>query len=171
MASVPHDEHAADTALISACLLGVRCRYDGRGAPRQLPPAVVAALGARLAPVCPEQLGGLPTPRASLEIVGGDGHAVVQGRARVITASGQDRTAALLRGSEEVLHLAQRLGIRRFVGQQRSPSCSCSGTYDGTFQSRLVEGTLGVCAALLAEHAIEIVDPDELDLRHNTGSP
>lgn len=144
--------------MISACLLGLRCRYDGRRARRQLQEGLVTVLGHRLIPVCPEQLGGLPTPREPMSIVGGDGYAVLAGKARVITATGLDCTAALVRGSQEVLFLARRLGVNRFVGQRGSPSCCCGLVSKASFSHAPVTTGVGVCAGLLAQSSIQAID-------------
>jgi len=149
--------------LISACLLGVCCQYDGNTAKRELDRAVVDRFGTNLIPVCPEQLGGLPTPRKPMEIVGGDGDDVLDGKARVASEDGTDCTYQFLRGAHEVLQIAQQSGARQFVTQKRSPSCSCAGIYDGTFQHRIVEGAVGVCAALLARNDIRTLDVDKFE--------
>lgn len=136
--------------LVSACLLGENCKYSGGN---NYDPAV-AALAAcyELVPVCPEQLGGLPTPRAPSERVG----------ARVLTRDGADVTDAFRLGAEKTLEIALEHGIQQAVFQARSPSCGCGAVYDGTFSGTLVPGD-GVTTALLREHGIEVVShPDEL---------
>jgi len=141
--------------LISACLLGVACNHEGRGSPR----AVVDELARhyRLVPVCPEVLGGLPTPRAAAELTGGDGTDVVAGAggARVVNIDGQDVTAAYRRGAEAAVAVARAVGATRAVLKARSPSCGSSGVYDGTFSRRLVPGR-GVTAAALAAAGLEV---------------
>lgn len=125
--------------LVSACLLGVRCRYDGLS--RECP-ELRRRLGARLpVPVCPEQLGGLPTPRAPMEVVGGAGRDVLEGRARVLAEDGTDRTAALIRGAEEALRIAGLVGARRACLKSESPSC---------------DSRAGVAAALLESAGLEL---------------
>ena len=135
--------------LVSACLLGENCKYSGGN---NCDPAV-AALGARyeLIPVCPEQLGGLPTPRAPSERVGD----------RVLSKDGTDVTDAFRLGAEKTLEIAQASGVRRAVFQLRSPSCGCGAVYDGTFSGTLVPGD-GVTAALLRENGVEVTGPDRL---------
>ena len=129
--------------LVSACLLGVRCRYDGKSKPH---PAVERLMEQHtLIPVCGEILGGLPTPRVSAERQG----------ARVVTADGCDVTAAYRRGAEEVLRLAERYGCKAAILKERSPSCGFGKIYDGSFSGRLIDGN-GVAAALLAANGIEI---------------
>ena len=154
------DDRDKPPLLISACLLGVACNHEGRGSPR----AVVdeLALHYRLVPVCPEVLGGLPTPRAAAELVGGDGADVLAGpdsadsaRARVVTVDGDDVTAAYRRGAEAAVTLARAVGATRAVLKARSPSCGTAAVYDGTFSRRLVPGR-GVTAAALAAAGLEV---------------
>ena len=141
--------------LISACLLGVACNHEGRGSPR----AVVDELAEqyRLVPVCPEVLGGLPTPRAAAELQGGDGADVVAGNAdaRVVNVEGEDVTAAYRRGAEAAVAVALAVGAERAVLKARSPSCGSSAVYDGTFSRKLVPGR-GVTAAALAAAGLEV---------------
>jgi uncharacterized protein YbbK (DUF523 family) len=141
--------------LISACLLGVACNHEGRGSPR----AIVDELAKhyRLVPVCPEVLGGLPTPRAAAELQGGDGADVVAGTgaARVVDIEGVDVTAAYRRGAEAAVAVAKGVGAQRAVLKARSPSCGSSAVYDGTFSRRLLPGR-GVTAAALAAAGLEV---------------
>jgi len=143
-----------EAVLVSACLLGVRCRYDGSCNPaRELQEL---ARQYRVVPMCPEQLGGLGTPRAAAELSGGDGLAVLRGEARVRTRTGRDVTACFLRGAGEALRLAKLTGARVAVLKEKSPSCGTCAVYrDG----RLVEGR-GVTAALLAEYGIQLIPLD-----------
>lgn len=129
--------------LVSACLLGENCKYNGGN---NYDPAAVA-LGERyeLIPVCPERLGGLPTPRVPAERVGD----------RVVNRDGADVTEAYRRGAEAALETALAHGIRRAALQERSPSCGCGIVYDGTFTGRLVPGE-GVTAELLRKHGVKI---------------
>jgi len=146
--------------LISACLLGVACNHEGRGSPR----AVVDELAERyrLVPVCPEVLGGLPTPRAAAELTGGEGADVLagpgpdgSGGAGVVNINGDDVTAAYRRGAEAAVTLARAVGATRAVLKARSPSCGSAAIYDGTFSRRLVPGR-GVTAAALAAAGLEV---------------
>ena len=140
--------------LISACLLGVACNHEGRGSWR----AVVDELAKeyRLVPVCPEVLGGLPTPRAAAELRGGDGEAVMaNAEVRVVNVEGEDVTAAYRRGAEAAVAVARAVGAQRAVLKARSPSCGSSAVYDGTFSRRLVPGR-GVTAAALAAAGLEV---------------
>jgi len=135
--------------LCSACLLGVNCRYNGKNA---LNKKVVELLEKEtLIPVCPEQLGGLPTPREPAEIVG----------KRVITRSGKDVTENFMRGARETLRIAKLFGVKEAVLKQGSPSCGCGRIYDGTFSGKTVKGD-GVTAALLKRHGIKVVTEEDL---------
>ncbi len=136
--------------LVSACLLGVRCRYDGKSKPH---PAVERLLEQHtLIPVCGEILGGLPTPRVSAERQG----------ERVVTADGRDVTAAYRRGAEEVLRLAERYGCKAAILKERSPSCGSGRIYDGTFTGTLTDGW-GVTAELLRDHGICVIGESEAE--------
>ena len=136
--------------LVSACLLGVRCRYDGKSKPH---PAVERLMERHtLIPVCGEILGGLPTPRVSAERQG----------ARVVTADGRDVTAAYRRGAEEVLRLAERYGCTAAILKERSPSCGSGRIYDGTFTGTLTDGW-GVTAELLRDHGICVIGESEAE--------
>ena len=133
--------------LISACLLGCRCRYDGGS--KMHPAAAAMAERYELVPVCPEQLVGLPTPRPPAERVGD----------RVLTAAGGDVTEQYRRGAEEALRLCRVTGCEAAVLKERSPSCGCGAVYDGTFSGVLAAGD-GVTAALLKEAGIPIYGED-----------
>ena len=135
--------------LVSACLLGENCKYNGGN---NYSPAV-AALGERyeLVPVCPEQLGGLPTPRVPAERRGD----------RVVNREGADVTEAYRLGAEAALEAARTQGIRRAVLQERSPSCGSGQVYDGTFSGRLIPGK-GVTAQLLEANGVEVFSGDRI---------
>jgi uncharacterized protein YbbK (DUF523 family) len=149
-----------DGYLVSACLLGICTRYDGGCCPAsQL--VELAARGLAV-PVCPEVTGGLPIPRPPAEIVVGDGQAVLDGQARVLTIEGEDVTEAFLSGAHQALETAQRLAIRQAVLKDDSPSCGCRRIYDGTFSGCVVSGQ-GVAAALLQRNGIMVVSEGELE--------
>ena len=138
--------------LISACFLGAVCRYDGKSVP--LPPETIMALNEKyeLVPVCPEQLGGLPTPRAPSERCGD----------AVVTSNGNDVTAQYVRGAQQALYLADTLGCRVALLKESSPSCGSGEIYDGTFSRTLVPGD-GVTAALLKERGITVYGESKLE--------
>ena len=123
--------------LVSACLLGCPCRYDGAAKPC---PAVLAlAERHELVPVCPEQLGGLPTPRPPAERRGD----------RVVTQHG-DVTEQYRRGAAEAVRLARLLRCDAAVLKEKSPSCGRGAVYDGTFTRTLIPGDGVTAEALLA---------------------
>lgn len=138
---------------VSACLLGEPCRYNGEGKLDEAVRERAAAEGAL--PICPEVLGGLPTPRLPSEIIGGDGEDVLNGTARVVDKEGRDVTAAFIKGAEEALALCQKAGVQEAVLKARSPSCGVGTIYDGSFTGRRRPG-LGVAAALLLRHGIAL---------------
>ena len=135
--------------LISACLLGIPCRYDGRAKPQ--PWAEALAARHDLVPVCPEQLGGLPTPRAPSERRGD----------HVVMNTGADVTEQYRRGAACALRLYQLLGCKAAVLKERSPSCGCGAVYDGTFTGTLTAGD-GVTAALLQAHGIRVLGESQV---------
>ena len=129
--------------LVSACLLGTPCRYDGKSKKNE----AVCALAERfeLIPVCPAVLGGLPTPRTPSERRG----------ACVVRKDGRDVTAEYRRGAECALETAQREGVLAAVLKERSPSCGSGEIYDGTFSGSRKCGN-GVAAELLMQHGIKV---------------
>ena len=139
---------------VSACLLGERCRFDGRD---KLDDALVASLraeGATIVPVCPEVLGGLGTPRPAAEIRGGDGDDVLDGRARVVVVeTGRDVTEEFLRGARAALAIARSAGATEAVLKERSPSCGVAQVHrDGG-----PKPGSGVAAALFRRSGIAVV--------------
>lgn len=136
--------------LVSACLLGVPCRYDGTG---QADERILAlAKKHHLIPVCPEQLGGLPTPRPSAERNG----------TRVLTRDDRDVTAPFQRGAEVTLRLARLFSCRIAILKANSPSCGSGQIYDGCFCGRLVPGD-GMTAALLKQDGLTVLsEKDDL---------
>jgi uncharacterized protein YbbK (DUF523 family) len=146
--------------LASACLAGRPCRFDGSSNLDGWVARLVAEGRAVL--VCPEVEGGLGTPRARAEIVGGDGKDVLDGRARVVTFEGRDVTDAYVAGARRALEAARRAGATVAVLKARSPSCGRGAIYDGTFSRSLQDGD-GVAAALLERNGIRVVNEEELE--------
>jgi len=144
--------------IVSACLFGVNCRYDSQNNLNER--VMRLCTKGVLIPVCPEQLGGLGTPREPMQILGGRGSEVLDGEARVTTRSGRDVTKNLVRGAEEVLKIVRSLDVRDAILKSRSPSCGCGKIHDG-MSSRLVEGD-GVTAALLKRSGIWVITEDDL---------
>ena len=142
----------SERILISACLLGINCRYDGdtRG-PIPLPESLCPI------PVCPEQLGGLPTPRPKAYFEGGDGREVLKGRARVVNLKGEDVTQAFIKGAKEVLGLCKLLGLKKAILKDKSPSCGVKRVW---IDKELSFG-MGVLSALLSEEGIEVISSED----------
>lgn len=132
------------TILVSACLLGVPCRYDGQSKAHPLARALCEKH--HVVPVCGEIFGGLPTPRTPAEIQGD----------RVVTRDGRDVTEAYRRGAEAAAQLARLTGAQAAVLKERSPSCGSGEIYDGTFTGTVVEGW-GVTAELLRREGIPVL--------------
>lgn len=150
------DKEMNEIYLVSACLAGENCRYDGKNSRNE---AIVELVReGRAIPVCPEQLGGLPTPRIPCEIVRSE-----DGIIRVINKEGKDCTREFLSGAEKTLALAKARGVKKAILKARSPSCGCGQIYDGTFSGKLVRGS-GITAQLLMDHGIEVCTEDSLDL-------
>ena len=136
--------------LVSACLLGVACRYDGSA---KTDPRAAALLREHcLIPFCPEVYGGLPTPRLPAELRGGS----------VVTQAGTNVTAQYARGAREALHLARLCGCTLAILKERSPSCGHGSIHDGSFTGALTPGD-GVTAALLRENGIEVIGESEIE--------
>jgi len=139
-----------EPVLISACLLGANTRYDGTAKPNE---ELLQRLSGRwLVPVCPEQLGGLPTPRPRSFFRGGGGEDVLRGTATLINAAGRDVTEQFIRGAREVLLIARVLGAKEAYFKSRSPACGMGQIYIG---EELCEGN-GVCTALLMQNGVEV---------------
>ncbi len=144
-------ERAGDEpVLVSACLLGLATRYDG-GAKAE-GALVEAAKGGRLVPFCPEQMGGLPTPRPKSSLRGGDGAAVLHGKAKVVSESGRDVTEHFLRGTKQAAALVKMTGARFAVLKEKSPSCGVEKVY---VDEALADGC-GVTTAVLKSLGVEV---------------
>jgi len=137
--------------LVSACLCGIPCRYNGKSAPD--PRAERLVRMGRAIPVCPEVLGGLSIPRTGVEITRGDGKDVLSGTALVVSSRGEDMTPFLLRGAFASLKIAQRFGVKKAILKQRSPSCGCGQIKR---KARRARGD-GVTTALLKKEGIKVV--------------
>jgi len=145
--------------IVSACLVGVNCRHDGKNS---LDSKVFKMFKkGDLIPLCPEQLGGLPTPREIQEIAGGTGKDVLNGKAKVLTNSGSDVTENFIRGAEEMLMIAKSLGIKEAILKSKSPACGCGKIYDGTFSGKLKEGD-GVTAAILKGNSVKVTTEKDI---------
>ena len=135
--------------LVSACLLGLPCRYDGAEKPCS---AVLKLKDTEtLIPFCPECMGGLSTPRPPAELQGG----------QVSNAEGADVTTQYRKGAEQALLLCRMMGIRKAILKSRSPSCGKGEIYDGSFSKTLIKGN-GITADLLLQNEIEVLTEEEL---------
>lgn len=140
-----------EKAMISACLLGVNCKYDGGN--NRLPDETIGKLVSQyeLIPVCPECYGGLTTPRTPSERLGD----------RVVSKTGVDVTAQFNKGAEAALYLARLFNVKTAILKANSPSCGSGTIYDGTFTGTLSGGD-GVTAELLKAHGIKIMNENAL---------
>ena len=136
--------------LISACLLGKPCRYDGKAKPYERIEALKKKY--ELIPVCPEMSGGLPTPRLPAEIKDG----------QVINSKGLDVTREYTRGALETLNLAKEHNITLAILKERSPSCGKGKIYDGSFSGTLTDGN-GITAELLIKNGITVLGESEIE--------
>lgn len=135
--------------IVSACLAGINCRYDGKSCENKK--VVELVIKGEAIPVCPEQLGGLPTPREKHEINGKN----------VISESGKDRTREFLSGAQEALKIAKLAGCSQAILKSKSPSCGDGKIYDGTFSGKLVDGE-GIFTKLLKQNKIDIKTEEEI---------
>lgn len=137
--------------LVSACLLGVACRYDGKSKPVEC----VAKLLSKhnLIPVCPEQLGGLSTPRVPSERKGD----------RVINSEKKDVTFEYKKGAEEALRLAKIFNCSLAILKAKSPSCGCGQIYDGNFSKTLIDGN-GITTDLFLKNGIRVFTENSPEL-------
>ncbi len=135
--------------IVSACLAGVKCSGDGSARPYQK--VVDLVRRGEAIPVCPEQLGGLPTPRAPSE----------RRDDKVFTKDGGDVTTEFRKGAEEALKIAQLANCREAILKSKSPSCGSGKVYDGTFSGKLVDGD-GVFAELLKRNDIKVMNEEDM---------
>ncbi|MGN0561485.1 MAG: DUF523 domain-containing protein [Candidatus Fimenecus sp.] len=136
--------------IVSACLFGCDCRYKGDNCKKE--ELVALAKRHTLVPVCPEQLGGLPTPRNPAEICGD----------KVLSNAGKDVTNEYTKGAETALYIAKTVGADAAVLKANSPSCGKGIIYDGTFTGQKTAGD-GVTAKAFAASGIKVFTEDEID--------
>ena len=139
--------------LVSACLVGINCKYSGGNNYNQKIFDLVKE--GKAIPICPEQLGGLNTPRKPVELK------VINGKRYAIDNEGNDFTENFERGALEVLKLAKNLNINKAILQPRSPSCGVNKIYSGNFDNKLVDGN-GILAELLKQNGINVLTPNEI---------
>lgn len=136
--------------LISGCLLGLKCRYDGKE--KKLHNIEKLINKYNLIPICPEQLGGLTTPRTPAEILNN----------KVITQDNKDVTDNYKLGAEEALKLAKLFNCKKAILKENSPSCGCGKIYDGSFSHNLIIGN-GVTSELFLKNGIEIIGESQIE--------
>ena len=134
--------------VVSECLAGIKCRYDGDSKPCQK--VIELIKQGKAIPVCPEQLGGLPTPRAPAEIVGD----------KVLTKDGEDKTTEFIRGTKEAMKIVEMANCTEAILKAKSPSCGCGRIYDGTFTGNTKEGD-GLFTKSLKEKGIKCTTEEE----------
>ncbi len=160
--------------LTSACLLGMRSSYKGKFSKCCIDDHWLSKKDICFVPFCPEQIIGFSTPRPPVEIKGGDGTDVLAHRAQVITETGTDVTDQFLNGCDDILKVVQWTRPSMIVTQDRSPSCSCAGIYDGTFTHTLIPG-YGVMAAFLKKTGYRLMGIDDFNKKracnHVTACP
>lgn len=145
--------------LVSACLCGVNCKYSGGNNLNEK--AVKLLEDGKALLVCPEQLGGLTTPRVPSEIVGGSGVDVLNGKAKVMSKEGKDVTEEFVKGAEETLALAKTVKAEYVILKAKSPSCGNGIIYAGHFNGDLREGE-GVTTALLKKHGFKVITENDI---------
>ncbi|MDP4093244.1 MAG: DUF523 domain-containing protein [Bacillota bacterium] len=145
--------------IVSACLAGINCKYNG-GSSTNLKVRELVSRGEAI-PVCPEQLGGCPTPRPAAEIFNSTGADVLDGTGKIKRINGEDAAPEFIKGAEEVLNIARLAGCSKAILKSKSPSCGCGNIYDGTFSGKLVPGN-GVTAELLLRNGIEVLTENDI---------
>lgn len=146
--------------LISACLCGVNCKYNGKNNYNE--EACKLFKDGKATLICPEQLGGLETPRKPCEIINGRGENVLSGTGKVINNDLVDCTNKFVLGAKEALKIAKNINCSVAILKANSPSCGCNNVYDGSFSGKLVKGR-GVTAALFLQNGIKVYDEYEIN--------
>jgi uncharacterized protein YbbK (DUF523 family) len=149
-----------DKILVSSCLIGKKCSYDGNYRENKLVEEFISGRG--VIDVCPEMLAGLPSPRPRCEIKNGDGKDVLKGKAKVINEKGEDVTSFFLEGAKQTLNIVWKHNIKYAILKARSPSCGSKKIYDGSFTGKLKNGD-GVTAAMLKLNGVIVYDEEELE--------
>lgn len=138
--------------IVSACLFGVHCRYNGKSAKN---PSLLNKLeGTVMIPICPEQLGGLPTPRERSLIAQGTAFDVLSGKGKVLTESGKNVTANFIKGAKESYQIARLSGVKIAYLKDRSPSCGVNKVYSK--DGKIIKGK-GITALLFSLHGIQVI--------------
>jgi len=149
---------ATQTVLVSACLLGINCRYDGGSNLNQRVVDYLSRHKLLAIPVCPEQLAGLPTPRPKVWFTQGDGQGYLQQQAQLHDEFGQNVGPTFLHGAQETLKIARVCGCNSAIMKERSPSCGCRQIHRN---HELVAGT-GLASALLQQAGLIVSSEEEI---------
>lgn len=145
--------------IVSACLCGVKCRYDGKS---NLDEKVLKLLKeGKAIPICPEQLGGLKTPRLPSEIYQCSARDVLAGKGKIINNEGEDVTKYFIKGALETLNIAKNSGCKKAILKSKSPSCGFKKVYDGSFKGILIDGN-GITSQLLLDNGITVKTEKDL---------
>ena len=139
--------------LVSGCLVGLNCKYNGTNNYNEKIDRLLKE--GKAIPVCPEQLGGLTTPRAPSEI------RIVGGKRCVFNSEGKDVTENFYRGASEVLELAKKLNIKTAILKSKSPTCGYGKIYNGNFEDQLIDGN-GILTQMLLDNGIEVINSDDI---------
>ena len=152
------DSRPSKRFLVSACLAGINCTFRGKN---NLNDKIktLADNGMAIA-LCPEVSALLGIPRENIELSGGDGNDLLDGKAKAISSDGRDLTKDIIAGAYKVLEEVRRYGIREAIMKSNSPTCGAGQIYDGTFSNTLKKGD-GVLAALLKRNGIKIITEKE----------
>lgn len=145
--------------IVSACLVGVNCKYNGENNSNEIVEKFLK--DKEFIIICPEQLGGLTTPRNPSEIIYKDGFEVLKGNSKVISCDNVDVTDNFVKGAKEALKIAQMYNCKKALLKEGSPSCGCNLIYDGTFTGKKKSG-MGVTSALFTENNIDVFSEKEL---------
>ncbi|MEC0250934.1 2-thiouracil desulfurase family protein [Bacillus halotolerans] len=146
--------------LVSSCLGGIECRYNGSHAASKKIRKLIEEKQAVMA--CPELLGGFSTPREPAEIIGGTGEDVLNGTAKIITSSGEDVTDLYMKGAAQTLAYAKEINASAVILKENSPSCGSNFIYNGSFSAKKIAGN-GVTAALLKQAGYRVISENQLD--------
>jgi len=144
----------SEVILVSACLLGIKCRYDGRF--KEYPKVKDLISTYSLIPICPEQLGGLPTPRPPVMFIFGDGNETLKGGDNLVNQFAENVSEFFLQGAYETLKICKLFGIKHAILKENSPSCGRNYIY---VKEKLTKGQ-GVTSLLLIQNGITVVTED-----------
>jgi len=144
--------------LVSACLAGINCRYDGKNKVNKKIKKMVEE--GKAVCVCPEELGELSNPRPASEILNSTGEDVLKGKAKVINKRGEDVTSNFIKGAYKTLDIAKKYKINKAILKSKSAACGKESIYDGSFKNRLIKGN-GVTCALLLKNNMKVLTEAE----------